>query len=333
MTGKNEFIIGCDWGTSIFRLRIIDTATLEIVAHFDIPDGIARVNRDFQQLGSEGDRISFFQEIIARHMQALQAKVEFSLVGIPIVASGMISSSIGMTELPYATLPFALNYSGLYTETFEAGELLKNSLTIVSGVKDERDVMRGEEVQLLGLARLLKEEFIRPALVILPGTHSKHCMIEGGLLQSFKTYMTGELYQLLVEHSILNNSVFNETFTEWSQAASEAFRSGVLNAGADNILADLFKVRTNFLLNNMDKKSNAMYLSGLLIGEELRSLEKLDAKYTIILCGGDKLGVFYAKAIETLGLAGRAVILPEDMITKVTIAGQVEAAKNQRITL
>ncbi|UBM59351.1 2-dehydro-3-deoxygalactonokinase [Marinilongibacter aquaticus] len=333
MTEKNDLIIGCDWGTSIFRLRIIEPKNLDILAHFEIPEGIAKVNRDFLNQEEQEDRVAYFQTTIAKYVKELAQKVSFELDGLPIVASGMISSSIGMQELPYADLPFPLSYSGLNTLTFEPNELLNNPLTIVSGLKDANDVMRGEEVQLLGLSTILPNELSKSALVILPGTHSKHCMVECDQLVSFQTYMTGELYQLLVEHSILNNSVFNETFTEWSQATSSAFKRGVLKAGVGNILSDLFKVRTNFLLEQMDKKANAMFLSGLLIGEELSNLKNLPEQYQIILCGGDKLGVFYAKAIETLGLGYRTISLPEDIITRVTIAGQVEVSKIQRIAL
>ncbi len=333
MKERSDLIIGCDWGTTIFRIRIIEINSLKVLAEFDIPEGIGKVNSAFLNSGEKEDRFTFFSKVIARHLKEIALHVDFEITGIPIVASGMASSTIGMKELSYGGLPFSLNFSSLQSETFEANDVLPHPLILVSGLRDVHDVMRGEEVQLLGLSIVLNEAFEEDSVVILPGTHSKHCFVEKGELFGFQTFMTGELYQLLAEHSILHNSVYTTSFMEWSKESSEAFFNGVVQSGNNNMLANLFKVRTNILLDNMDKKSNAMFLSGLLIGEELRSLTVKSDERPIFICGGKSLNVFYLKAIEALNLVHRCRELPDDILTLSTIAGQVEVSKIQKLVL
>src|SRR6185312_11764655 len=123
-----------------------------------------------------------------------------SLQGVPLVISGMATSSIGLREIPHRPMPFALDGSDLRVERvqFESGKF--GPTLLIPGVRTEEDMMRGEEVQVIG-ANARGEE--GDATIILPGTHSKHVNVERGQAVTLKTFMSGEFFELLARHSIL----------------------------------------------------------------------------------------------------------------------------------
>jgi 2-dehydro-3-deoxygalactonokinase len=328
MEDIKNLIIGCDWGTSFFRLMLVDTESNSVLTELKSAEGIANTNKG---ITTESERLKRFCQVISVNLKTLQSKVNFNIDTLSIVVTGMASSSIGMKELPYGTLPFSVeNASGLTVESMSCEELFPNPLLLVSGLRDKHDVMRGEEVQLLGLCHLLEFNDQEETIIILPGTHSKHCFVKGGVLYHFQTYLTGELFQILSEHSILSNSISRESFTAWTPKTSEAFGKGVLDAKNSSMLINLFKVRTNFLFKEMEKEENGMYLSGLIIGEELKDLCHPTDERMIVLCGGENMNILYKKAIEVLGIENRTQFVADDILMKSTIVGQSEVYKIQK---
>jgi 2-dehydro-3-deoxygalactonokinase len=219
-------------------------------------------------------------------LEDLQRKHAVDLEGAPMILSGMASSSIGMMELPYHPLPLSLSGEDLEPAVLPATADFPHAIVLVPGVRSGDDVMRGEETQLIGCAGLARQEPTRqepfgprrqdPAsqpsegrLFILPGTHSKHILTHGGQAVGFDTYMTGEFFSLLSKQSILAASV------EASPLSFEAFIAGIDAVRNSSILHSAFLVRTNQLFGNFSKADNYHYLSGLLIGEELKGLGKL----------------------------------------------------------
>src|SRR5690606_35018513 len=123
---------------------------------------------------------------------------------IPVVISGMATSSIGIRELPYAPLPFVCDGSSLQYDIIPHNSKFAHDVLLLSGLCSTNDVMRGEETQLLGL---LNYNHSTEALFILPGTHSKHIWVSENNIISFKTYITGELFQILSDYSLLKNNI------------------------------------------------------------------------------------------------------------------------------
>ena len=187
--------------------------------------------------------------------------------------------------------------------------------------------MRGEETQLIGLIKLLKLNSHNEIIFILPGTHSKHLQIKDEKLVDIQTFMTGELYNILTHHSILKDSVDVNIPDDMSADDREAFISGIRNSGSANILNRLFSVRTNQLFNKLDKKQNALYLSGLLMGNELAGLQKSE-NVPLILCTAGALHKLYRLAFESLELLNRTTIIPADVLSRATITGQIIIAQN-----
>ena len=181
------------------------------------------------------------------------------------IASGMIGSRSGWREVAYLDLPAGADQLAAALDT-------RDGLTIVPGLRNARgpDVMRGEETQVIGLMALHKAA--ADATVLLPGTHSKWVSLRQGSVVDFCTLMTGELFALLREHSILGVGVDASV----TAGDGDAFLDGVRQArdsGAAGAFSRLFATRARMLDGALKPASIPDYLSGLLIGEEFRSMQ------------------------------------------------------------
>lgn len=326
-------MLSCDWGTSSFRLRLVNVKDHDVVGEVTSADGIGAVYNGWQE-AKELDHIPrgwYYRTVISTQINALTKQTGVGMTGVPIVISGMASSSIGMEELPYARLPFALDGAHLGMKQYEGYPGFPHEVTLISGVRSDHDVMRGEETQLIGLGAAMDLSG-RDAIFIFPGTHSKHMFVRDGRLIDFKTFMTGEVFNLMANQSILKDSIDHYRQPDFDAEAAEAFRSGIRESGSGNILNALFTVRTNQLFDLLNKRQNGMFLSGLLIGYEIRDLTK-ETNAHLVLCGGNNLYQLYKTAIETLGLAGRATIIPSEIVDRAATAGHIRIFENQHLTL
>jgi 2-dehydro-3-deoxygalactonokinase len=266
-----DSFIAADWGTTNRRAYLVDSSgncaremedgkgVLSVPAG-GFPDAIAEVRREL------GDK--------------------------PLLLAGMIGSNRGWVEAPYVPCPAGLDE--LVRGLVRPGE----REAIVPGVSflgDGRaDVMRGEEVQLLGAATA---GLVNPdALVCHPGTHNKWALLREGRIQSFRTVMTGELFSLLKEHSILADLLKGEV------ADNDAFRAAARYAlGHEDLPAELFSARARVLLGQARKEDAASYTSGLLIGTDVRIGLSQAADVPIVVMGKPELTRLYAAAIAEAG--------------------------------
>jgi 2-dehydro-3-deoxygalactonokinase len=331
-----KYLLGCDWGTSAFRLRLYDVERGEVFREIHSQDGVAATYKAWEEASKREpvDQERFFRRKLGEYATELSGKAGISIEGITILISGMASSSIGMRMLPYATIPFSLDGKDAVMEKIPGDKDLQNDVILVSGVRSPNDVMRGEETQLLGLMALLEKTNDRPerAVILFPGTHSKHVHIAERAMVSFETFMTGEIFSLLGKHSILRDSVSITSLPTMSASDNAAFRKGIRDSIKRNFLNAIFSVRTNQLFNELDKRENASYLSGLLIGSELQSLQKQDDT-RIFLCSSNDLHEYYLNGLDEMGLLQRSTLLSGEMTDLATIAGQLilrSKAKEQR---
>jgi len=309
--------------------------TFECIAEVSSQAGIAGTFDGWKTaVGRTGvSREDFFRQQLKTQIDLLATKTSIRVAGIPVVMSGMASSSIGMAEVPYATLPFAVDGSQASIRHFMTQAGFPHEILLISGVRSQQDVMRGEETQLTGLIALLDLPINEAgeAIFIFPGTHSKHMYIREGQLLNFETYMTGELFDLMATQSILNASVDSSNLTTLARPDINAFRGGVGEAQSATLLNRLFPVRTNQLFDKLTRKQNALYLSGLLIGTELKNLRDKE-KAQIVLCSGSNLSRFYTLAMETVGLIKRTVVVPPELIDQAASVGQILLFQNQTVT-
>ena len=267
-------LIAVDWGTSSLRGARLDEAG-QVLEEKSAPLGILNV--------PNGDFAGVFDAQFSDWMKP---------AGTRCLISGMAGSRQGWAEAPYVACPAGPGDLVQQLHWIERGRI-----AIVPGLSDTQadvpDVMRGEEVQIFGAMRLAG---LADGLFVLPGTHSKWATVRGGRVTGFRTYMTGEVYGLFGQHSILAR-----TLDASAPLDAAAFRRGVARAGnGEGLLHNAFGVRALALFGRLSPAESASYLSGLLIGEEL-GRQTLPESGEVIVIGASALVERYALALGAEG--------------------------------
>jgi len=272
-------MIGVDWGTSSQRAYRLG-ADGTVLERREAASGILHV--------AEGRFDAALRAIAGDWIAAGETHV---------LLSGMIGSRQGWVEAPYLPCPAGPDdlAAALVRVPFKGATVL-----LVPGLTDADDadtpeVMRGEETQLAGLPSLLEEN----ALACLPGSHSKWARLAGGRIAAFRTYLSGEAFAALRGGTILGRMMTD------GPTVPAAFDRGVArSAEPGHLLHHLFGVRSLGLMHRLAEADGASYLSGLLIGHEVRAA--LPAGGLVHLVGARPLCALYARAIASCG--GNAVI-------------------------
>jgi 2-dehydro-3-deoxygalactonokinase len=322
--------VNCDWGTTRLRLRVVDSDSLQVEAEYRSQDGVASVAQAYPAKS----RPEAYRTLLVEGLSVLAASGASEIAGLPILISGMASSSLGWQELPYAKLPFAVDGTSLVWQEVDqvAGAAGDHRVLLISGVRSTSDVLRGEETELVGLFTL---PAVRPladnALVIKPGTHCKHLRVRGGALVDFQTFMTGELFDVVARHSVLQHSIAaDETAEPLAAVELEDLRAGVRTAAEVPLSAALFRVRTRQLLDGIEGRRNRAFLSGVLLGAELGYLTGDQLRdVPILMCATHPLDASYRAALEELGLENRTVPLSADDVELLSARGQALWWRNQ----
>ncbi|MHA3738844.1 2-dehydro-3-deoxygalactonokinase [Pseudomonas sp. Eth.TT006] len=229
---------------------------------------------------------------------------------LPVIACGMVGSAQGWREAAYCETPANVANLGNSLQTLIS--LRGTRVHIVPGVIQRSrlpNVMRGEETQVLGVLQNLPAEAGGDLLIGLPGSHSKWVEVVDGRITHFDTFMTGEVFAVLSEHSILGR-------TQQPAASFDgpAFDRGVQVAqsadGELGVLSTLFSARTLGLTGELAPTAQADYLSGLMIGHELAALaggqrRRRNSPHlpSIILIGNAQLCTRYSRALDACGFA------------------------------
>jgi 2-dehydro-3-deoxygalactonokinase len=295
--------IACDWGTSNMRLYLC-------ACHDDRPTvldarngpGVATIDGEFESV--------FFQladDWITAHGN------------LPVILSGMVGSTIGWNEAPYLQCPVnarqivegRLQFAARGTE-----------FCLVAGLRADNplgspDVMRGEELQLLGWLHAAGNKNA-PQLFALPGTHNKWALLDNGRVETLLTALTGELFELIEKHSILVGPAAGAPFN------AVAFKDGVNTIGRlgeANLLHALFATRSRQVLGTMPAADASSYLSGLIIGADVSGATALFRRLypnisNTTLIGDAELMRLYRIAHEELGIE-----VHECDATQVALAG------------
>lgn len=280
-------MIAVDWGTSSLRLYRMDEGGKILESR----------RSDKGVLASEGR----FADVL------LEASAGWD--DGTFLMCGMIGSRNGWHEMPYLDCPsgnaaLAAGMQRIHPSGFDG-----RALWLVPGLCDKTsesvpDVMRGEETQL---AALLDHFDDGPHLVCLPGTHSKWVTVHERRIQHIATAMTGELFALLRQHSILGRLMAPDSGP--ADIDIPAFDAGLQrSADPGGLLHHLFGVRTAGLFVHFSEPALPSYLSGLLIGHELRAanvLSRSPRPAQVHLIGHERLLASYAHALATLGISAR----------------------------
>lgn len=297
-TRQMDLFLSCDWGTSKFRLRLVSSKNMEIL-HEEISDwGIQKTHLSWKNnQAASASREDFFSKIMQDHLQRLSQKTDMNLSTIPFLLSGMASADVGIKHLPYKALPFSTDGSDLLTQELSFDAL---KVFMISGVQSTDDVMRGEETQLISVFNQVKEKQLSHCFII-PGTHSKHIFVNEEKVSSFKTYLSGELFALLSEKSILQSAIATPP-NDKNHVENAPFKKGLYDSMEKNILHALFGIRTQALFHIQSQIENYYYLNGLLIGTELQHLLLHAENYQFHLVASPPLATYYALALQEFNI-------------------------------
>lgn len=283
MSDQNCNCAGVDWGSTSFRAYLFD-ARAQLVDTISTDDGI------------KSTPVTQFETTLFKHIG------HWLHPGSRVILSGMITSRHGWLETPYVHLPANLSdllaqAESVYTQDIE--------LLFMPGLSQScprADVIRGEELQLFGAA-----QNARRAMVVMPGTHSKWAIVRDGSVTAFQTIVTGELFDAMLNHTLVGQLAVGNTINKavFTGAVRRGFESGVL-------VSELFQSRSGVLLGELKAEHVYSYLSGLLIGNEIREAVQIfplqhddrsddgSIDNPILLVGSDKLCNYYQLAFDIL---------------------------------
>jgi 2-dehydro-3-deoxygalactonokinase len=293
-------LIALDWGTSSLRGFLLD-GSARILAERSNGHGI----QNLPQPGAAG----FDAALTGLCGDWLDAYPT-----LPVVAGGMVGSAQGWVEAPYVTTP--ADATTLADKAARVETAAGRRILIAPGVLHDPDggvpataipdVMRGEEIQIAG-ALAENAGWARNACVAMPGTHSKWVRVADGRIAGFSTYMTGELFAVLKTHSLLGR-LMPAGVDATPEDEDAAFAIGIRaaqSAGPGDLPHQLFATRTLGLTRRLPPEALAHYLSGLLIGHELRSglalLAEMPAGTPLLLIGDPSLCRRYSRGLAAFG--------------------------------
>jgi 2-dehydro-3-deoxygalactonokinase len=288
MSGRS--LLAVDWGSSSLRGAWLDHRG-QVVEQRTFARGILTV--------APGEFASVFESCFGDWMQR---------PGALCLMSGMIGSQQGWLQAAYCACPAGFDDIASRLAWVERGRVAivpglsceHSGLPDVKRLERIPDVMRGEETQVFGALALLG---LKDGLLVLPGTHSKWVRVREGAIESFATCMTGEFYALLRQHSILSRSLPAAE----GDFDTSAFSQGIqLALASSSLLNTAFSTRTLALFERLPGSALPSYLSGLVIGEELRA-QALPAGSSVVLIGSEALTRRYQSALGQLGVTARCV--------------------------
>lgn len=281
--------IAVDWGTS--NLRAWAMGPDGVLAEASSDEGMGKLSRD----GFEPALLRLIGPWLAGRP--------------PVVACGMVGSRQGWCEAPYRTVPCTPLDPGALVLAPVTDARLK--VSIAPGLKQlsPADVMRGEETQIAGALRLMPGY---DGVLCLPGTHSKWVHISAGEVVSFQTFMTGEMFALLSEASVLRHGMQGGG---WDEAAFDAAVSDALSK-PEKLGARLFSLRAEGLVAGLTPHAARARLSGLLIGTELAAAKPYWLGQRVTLIGAENLSAAYARALSSQGVVAERL-----SATDCTLAG------------
>ena len=274
--------IAVDWGTT--NLRVWAMGHRGVLAEAVSDDGMGRLDRDG------------FEPALLR----LIGPWLHDGTRTEVVACGMVGSRQGWHEAPYRTVPCApLDPVALVAAPTRD---VRISVRLVPGLKQTSpaDVMRGEETQIAGVLALTPGY---DGIICLPGTHSKWAHVSAGEVVSFQTFLTGEMFALLSQASVLRHGMVGDG---WDEAAFDEGLSDALSR-PERIGAKLFGIRAEGLIAGLSAAAAKARLSGLLIGMELAAARPYWLGQAVTLVGSEGLARSYARALRTQGVEPRMV--------------------------
>jgi 2-dehydro-3-deoxygalactonokinase len=267
--------IAIDWGTTNRRIYLI------------VQGKVVRSDRD--DTGALAMAGAGYSEAIA--------SIRSEYGDLPVLMAGMVGSSLGWSDAGYIGLPAAIPELAASLHWIDSRTAIVPGLSIDD--RDRTDVMRGEEVQLLGA--VAKGLVPRDAWLCQPGTHCKWAEIKDGRITNFITAMSGELFALLRKSGVLAHHLTSPV------QDNDAFAHGVAEGAGRDLAASLFSVRSLCVLGKLADKDASSFASGILIGSDVACRLRAIGAAPVYILADVELGGLYRRAVLMLG--GKATLV------------------------
>ncbi|MFT4927600.1 MAG: 2-dehydro-3-deoxygalactonokinase [Phenylobacterium sp.] len=326
-----------DWGSTAFRAYLLNEEG-DVVEQKHSVDGVFSLNKEAlnkEGLNKEGSSKKRFESFLQRTCADWLALGDCSAGNTKVIMAGMVGSRNGWQEAPYLSCPAGLQ--ALADGLMPVDNSLGLDIRIVPGVASlgvadsevkRADVMRGEEVQIFGA---LAEAGLTDGVVCLPGTHSKWAKVTNNAITGFNTFMTGEMFALMNQHSSLASLLTTDDVTQNlspdrdPELDHDAFIEGLeLARQPGGLLNHLFSPRARVLTGSLPEFKARALLSGILIGNEFVANQQVDE---VIVVGNSTLLALYATAAEFFAIGSQQI----DTQTA-TVAGLAQITRITRMT-
>ncbi|WP_166425356.1 2-dehydro-3-deoxygalactonokinase [Paraglaciecola sp. 20A4] len=284
MNKQSDIIILGDWGTSVCRLYLCRFYQQQLTV-------LAR---------TQGMGIKYISNPETRFFELCQPWID-QYGNIPVFLIGAVGSDIGWQPTDYVACPTDKTNLLAMSKKFAARGL---DITILPGISCENrhhlpDIMRGEETQIFGFLSQLPDK-ANKRLICLPGTHTKWALCEEETITSFITSPVGELYEVLSLHSVLLGPAAEHS---WCKSSfTNGLRIGMHQSS--NLLHTLFATRACQVIEKRTNTEAAGYLSGLLIGSDVKAaVQDFDIYSHVVVIGSDHICSLYIEALEYIGIS------------------------------
>jgi 2-dehydro-3-deoxygalactonokinase len=264
--------ISCDWGTSNLRLRLVDGDNRSVLKEIETGEGIASIHQSWKDLSPGAERYVYYLSVLKKYIDQWKEEEVSMPENIPVVISGMASSSIGIVELPYTPMPMRADGSELLVKRNERSNMVPFPVFIVSGACTSADVMRGEETLLAGCGEffsLLSRQSILSASVEKSGPDTGTVFFERGIGDGAQTNLLNSVFRVRTNH----------LFKRASPTENFDYLSGLLIGAELGVIKekkiDLITVVAGDALLNK-------YMAGLKLLQPGKSINQLDAGKALV---------------------------------------------------
>ena len=272
---QNTKIILVDWGTTNLRAYLFNIKKNKVTKFYHSKYGITKI---------------IFKNDYLKILERILTKFNVD-IDTPIFLAGMVGSKNGLIEIPYTKTPASIKHISLNI-IFKKMRNMK--LFFIPGLSCQNrklfDVIRGEETIAIGAINIIKDKNF---FICCPGTHSKWINIKNNQIKLFETYLTGDLFS-----SISKSTILSKSLTKSEKFSKKFFLLGLEEIKKKSLSYMLFKVRTLNLFNQSNLTESKSFLSGLIIGEEIKNISKTIKRDKVYLISEEKLLKFYLIALK-----------------------------------
>ena len=272
---QNTKIILVDWGTTNLRAYLFNIKKNKVTKFYHSKYGITKII-------FKNDYLNILKKILKNFNV---------LIDTPIFLAGMVGSKNGLIEIPYTKTPASIKH---LSQNIIFKKMRNMKLFFIPGLSCQNrklfDVIRGEETIAIGAINIIKDKNF---FVCCPGTHSKWINIKNNQIKLFETYLTGDLFS-----SISKSTILSKSLTKSEKFSKKFFLLGLEEIKKKSLSYMLFKVRTLNLFNQSNFTESKSFLSGLIIGEEIKNISKTIKRDKVYLISEEKLLKFYLIALK-----------------------------------